>query len=151
MSEEPTTGSGASEIQPRLPVARNVKRPLAANADAPWKARRLVARAGEHLPHRLVDRATLVASELVSNAVEHGSREAESIWFGVSADEDELTITVADRGPSTAAPATKTRRHRMSHYGLQILRQMADRWNIDAGPRWTVSATFTRRSPTTAT
>ncbi|WP_436789901.1 ATP-binding protein [Yinghuangia sp. YIM S10712] len=102
-------------------------------ADAPESAGIARAHVAElltthHLPH-LVDDATLLVSELVTNALRHGIGKPElSLGLGGSA----LRIEVTDLGPGLPYPRTAEPEDK-SGRGLWLVQLLANRWGFT---RW---------------
>jgi anti-sigma regulatory factor (Ser/Thr protein kinase) len=98
---------------------------------APTTARRLVAATlgDAGCPPELIDRAVLVGSELVTNAVLHGHGAPR---MRLSARADRARLSVYDSGPgvprSAASPEAPT--HDRSGRGLMIVGDQADRWGV---------------------
>ena len=86
----------------------------------------------------------LVASELATNAVEHGGGPYE---VSVSRRDGVVRLAVADRGrgrPLVVSPST----HRESGRGIAIVQTLADRWGVDdAGGGKVVWAEFDASAP----
>lgn len=79
-----------------------------------------------------VDTATLLASELVANAVVHGSRRRGST-IRVDAnvhDDDRLRIEVTDSGSGFDPDEALSRRG----FGLRLVRDLASRWGAEQAP-----------------
>lgn len=110
---------------------------LRADRSAPRRARRLVRRVAEGLPSELVERAELAVSELVSNAVLHGSRPGATLNVMAGVQDGRLRVEVADRGPGPHAAS-----QRLGGYGLEIVHRVSDTVIIDRGPAWRVVAEF---------
>ena len=78
-----------------------------------------------------VDTATLLASELVSNAVLHGSRrKGSTIKVDARAEEDRLRVEVTDTGPGFDPGEALTRRG----FGLRLVRDLSARWGAEQSP-----------------
>ena len=134
--DRPSTASGIS----RRLQSRRVQRLLVASAGAPAEARRLVVTLGTGLPAELVERAELAVSELVTNAVIHGSQPAAIVTLVVKASAGRLIVDVADSG-RRLGPATDG----TGGYGLDIVDQVADSVTVDTSGPWRVVAAFTPR------
>ena len=76
------------------------------------------------------DDVLLMVSELMTNAVEHGSRPGEPILLSVSIARRLLRVTVTDR---IVAPPVLRRVSAdcIDGRGLWIIDQLADRWGVD--------------------
>jgi anti-sigma regulatory factor (Ser/Thr protein kinase) len=80
-----------------------------------------------------LDDATLLTSELVTNAVRHaGHAEEEPIEVTVSVDERSLRVTVTDRGPGFDPDALDARSGE-GGWGLDLVRRLSSRWGVDRG------------------
>jgi anti-sigma regulatory factor (Ser/Thr protein kinase) len=86
--------------------------------------------------------ASMVASELVSNAVAHG---AAPIELALQYDEDEVTVEVTDGDARTNDVHLRAFDHQgTGGYGLRIVALLADRWGTSPLPSGkTVWATIT--------
>jgi anti-sigma regulatory factor (Ser/Thr protein kinase) len=93
-------------------------------------------------PPRLDDRhedARLAISEVVTNAVQHGSppsREA-VVRLVIEADEDRLLVEVEQSAPLFEAPAVglaSTDGLSAHGHGLRLVTALADAWGVKAGP-----------------
>jgi anti-sigma regulatory factor (Ser/Thr protein kinase) len=110
---------------------------LEASADAPKLARRAVTNALARWESDRRDAALLVISELVTNAVRHGTRGRE----------DRISLQVRRRGCTTRIEVTDPRAHggaiadgsvggeqQRSGWGLPIVAELTDRWGVERGP-----------------
>jgi anti-sigma regulatory factor (Ser/Thr protein kinase) len=88
-----------------------------------------------------IDRALLVLSELVTNAVIHGTG---PISVDLAIDDELILVRVTDHGGGTVAlrhPA----RDEPGGRGLLIVDELAEQWNVEHGPgRTTVWAQLLR-------
>jgi anti-sigma regulatory factor (Ser/Thr protein kinase) len=79
-----------------------------------------------------LDELTLMVSELVTNAVRHGSPEPDG-HIGLRLDEDKefLRVVVTDGGGSFAFdPGSVEDANRNEHFGLLFVDRLADRWGL---------------------
>ncbi|HET9672290.1 MAG TPA: ATP-binding protein [Actinomycetota bacterium] len=83
-----------------------------------------------------LDTATLLASELVSNAVLHGTRRrGGTIRVGAWMADERIHIEVTDRGPGFDRDEALTR----PGFGLRLVRDLSAGWGADRRPDgWTV-------------
>jgi anti-sigma regulatory factor (Ser/Thr protein kinase) len=71
--------------------------------------------------------ALLVASELVTNAISHGSRPGDSIGVQYKLEADRLSIVVRDAARARRAPVSLTAdEHRPAGRGLNIVERLAE-------------------------
>jgi anti-sigma regulatory factor (Ser/Thr protein kinase) len=106
---------------------------LRAVPDAPSHARRATGRALADYDARIVDTATLLVSELVSNSVRHAGLSSEDrILLDIAAGPSHIRVTVTDDGPgfefTRALPSTDLD----SGWGLYVLQQLSDRCGLSA-------------------
>ncbi len=81
------------------------------------------------MPGGLVERARLLASELVTNSVRHvGAGPAAPISVTVDLDDDRLRVAVDDVGSGDVRMRGLDDRRDGGGYGLFIVDAMADRW-----------------------
>jgi len=106
---------------------------LDSNAGAPGRARVAIRGWSQHMlmePFRRYALELLV-SELVSNAVQHGTACVEQpINLAASLDGGEITITVTDRGVGSPPRMGPSRGARGGH-GLRIVDRESRRWGVD--------------------
>ena len=82
---------------------------------------------------QVLDEATLLTSELVTNAVRHAGHSAEDpIEVTVSVDERSLRVIVGDRGPGFD-PDEVDARSDEGGWGLDLVRKLSSRWGVDRG------------------
>jgi anti-sigma regulatory factor (Ser/Thr protein kinase) len=131
---------GASYPPDRRPPAANGARragdlqvTLEHDMSAPWRARTAIRAWSEHLllePFRRYALELLV-SETVTNAVRHAeASEPAPISVAASFDEDEILVTVTDRGCG-ALPRMRIPRIARGGYGLYMVDRESRRWGVD--------------------
>ena len=99
--------------------------------DAGARARLLLSRwFGRILETDELDRAKLIASELVNNAVIHGKG---TIRLQTNFDDDRLLIEVTDEGEGFEHVARKVPFERLSGRGLSLVDAEASRWGVHEG------------------
>lgn len=99
--------------------------------EAPGQARRLLVQwVGDELEPEELERAKLVASELMNNAVLHGDG---TIEFQVDLDEHRLQIEVIDEGHGFEHVVREIPFENLSGRGLTIVDAEASRWGIHEG------------------
>ena len=80
-----------------------------------------------------LDELVLMVSEIVSNAVRHGSPEADgNIGLRLEGDQDALRVVVTDGGRVFALDPGSIDPDRDESFGLLLVDKLADRW----GPAW---------------
>jgi anti-sigma regulatory factor (Ser/Thr protein kinase) len=107
---------------------------LAADVTQIAVARRYVrAELGDRVPADVLADLQLIASELVTNAVEHG--DAPSIRLGVECDADVASVWVHSDGPSPNVGPVETWQvageDAITGRGLGIVRRLADEVDVD--------------------
>lgn len=117
---------------------------LDADADAPTRARHAAAAALRSWPAERRDATLLVISELVTNAVRHGSAGVhDRVGLNLRRRGETLRIEVVDArarggGVEDAARQETARRGRdggqRSGWGLPIVAELTDRWGVERGP-----------------
>ncbi|HLI01569.1 MAG TPA: ATP-binding protein [Acidimicrobiales bacterium] len=107
--------------------------------------RRFVREIVERAPCRVeVDRAVLLASELVANAALHANSEEVRVHVAVAADGVRIAVTDEDPqpfSPRRAAPDDTSGR------GMQLVDRLSDGWGMDYFQRSQKSVWFHLRSP----
>lgn len=74
-----------------------------------------------------LQRAELVTSEIVTNAIRHGSVGShEDIDIEITADSSALAVTVCDRGPAFEPPAAAPGEQQVGGFGLHIAMTLAE-------------------------
>jgi anti-sigma regulatory factor (Ser/Thr protein kinase) len=82
-----------------------------------------------------LDALRLGVSELVTNAVQHGSPSNETIDIALQLRSDAIRVTVTQSGPAFDRPDQPAPRLGGARgYGLPLLEALSDRWDVDAGP-----------------
>lgn len=112
---------------------------LFATADAPALARRAAGAALAHWAQERRDAALLVVSELVTNAVRHGSADpSDRVALRVRRHGGATRVEVTDQrardgtlGDPDDAPLDGTRKR--SGWGLPIVAELTDRWGVERG------------------
>jgi anti-sigma regulatory factor (Ser/Thr protein kinase) len=78
-----------------------------------------------------LQRAELIISELVTNAVRHGSRPGETVHIELSTQGGQLEGCVSDHGPPFTPLARLPDEGATGGFGLHIVQQLAATWQID--------------------
>lgn len=107
---------------------RSARVALSFQPEAARKARSIVRAVGDGLTADLLDDAELLASELVTNAVQHGSPVIE---LDVAAGASSLTVRVADGGVALPAQRRRPARDEPRGRGLRLVEQMAADWGVE--------------------
>jgi len=102
--------------------------------DAPAQARASVRELAPELGRARTDDATLLVSELVTNAVKYGPEEGE-IRLIVARDGAHTRFTVHDpgAGPLPEMRPANTPPHQGGGHGLRLVDMVADRWGVERG------------------
>ena len=101
---------------------------LPVSADAPAEARNVVREAAPS--PNVVPKATLLASEIVSNAVRHaGLTREDTIGFALEVQEGSLRVGVSDDGPGFEKPENPVDRGD-GGFGLAMVERLSDRWGV---------------------
>jgi anti-sigma regulatory factor (Ser/Thr protein kinase) len=94
-------------------------------------ARRAVERALAGRDGTLVEKAVLLTSELVTNAVRHaGLSPNDEISLDIAPRPGIVRITVADEGSGFQIWGGRQSRDLGSGWGLHLVRQLSDRWGV---------------------
>jgi anti-sigma regulatory factor (Ser/Thr protein kinase) len=111
----------------------NVEYRLSWEAESSRTARQLASDFAEDwLPKMEVEKLALMVSEVVTNAVKHGSPEADgNIGLRIEGDQDALRVVVTDGGHDFAFdPGSIEDSDRNEHFGLLLVDRLADRWGL---------------------
>lgn len=112
-------------------VDRSLEVELPRDASAPGRARCLIAQLGASaLDGGELDRAKVVVSELVSNAVLHGQGK---ITLRASVDPDRLWIDVIDQGSGFERVVRELSFEDLHGRGLMIVDAETSRWGVHEG------------------
>ena len=93
-------------------------------------ARRFMLEALANVPHEVVDRATLIVSELATNAVQHAQT---GFVINVERTDSEISVEVLDSGVGEPTVRTASR-DEASGRGLKIVDVLADEWGVRPTP-----------------
>src|SRR5260221_4981584 len=111
-----------------LPVVAELSIRVAGGPDAPAEARKALRRLHSELPPELLQAVVLLASELVSNAVQHAN--ADAIPIRVEVMRTHVHVEVADEGagfiPDPRRPGPGT----TGGWGLHLVDELASRWGV---------------------
>jgi anti-sigma regulatory factor (Ser/Thr protein kinase) len=78
-----------------------------------------------------LDELILMVSEVVSNAVRHGSPEPDgNIGLRLEGDQDALRVVVTDGGEDFGIDPGSVEDARNGHFGLLFVDRLADRWGL---------------------
>src|SRR4029453_7660205 len=78
-----------------------------------------------------LDELVLMVSEVVSNAVRHGSPETDgNIGLRLEGDQDALRVVVTDGGEHFAFDPGSVQDATNGHFGLRFVDRLADRWGL---------------------
>jgi anti-sigma regulatory factor (Ser/Thr protein kinase) len=106
---------------------------LLLDAKAPAAARAIVgARLRDKLPAATFDRAQLLTSELVSNAVLHSDVAADAILvFRLEVAQSVVRLEVEDPGHRGAVAPRPPDHERGGGFGLNLVQQLSERWGLE--------------------
>lgn len=109
---------------------------LPADAKAPAVAREEIAGAVSGvLPPERLDALRIAVSEVVTNAVRHGSVREQTIGIDLAVKPDFIRVTVTQEEPAFRRPAAPTPSPSgEGGFGLPLLEALSDRWDVDPGP-----------------
>jgi anti-sigma regulatory factor (Ser/Thr protein kinase) len=105
---------------------------LERTSDAPRQARESVRNLSAFIGADRVDDATLLVSELVTNAVKYGP-EHEAIKLIVASDEDRTRFTVHDLGFGPLPEMRELDDPAPGGHGLRLVDALADGWGTERG------------------
>jgi anti-sigma regulatory factor (Ser/Thr protein kinase) len=132
---------------PAQELPHSFARSFAPDLSAPAAARRALQRLSGYVDDDLVERGRLVVTELVTNSVRHAGLTAAQIDLLVSARRDLLRLEVIDDGAGFDPAATRPEPARADGgWGLGIVAQLTDRWEVDLGDSTRVWCELTSRT-----
>ena len=123
--------SAPPRAEPREPSFDTV---VVTGRDAPGAARRAFSDFCQGLPEGVTRAGSLLLSEVVTNAVLHGSIDAAStiaLHFATSG--DVLQVEVSDDGPGFDGAPREQIADAESGWGLHLVDTMAESWGVDEG------------------
>jgi anti-sigma regulatory factor (Ser/Thr protein kinase) len=124
--DQSLTGLASAEGNGRVAVRENLALRLPGGADAPARARRELTRLRTDLDTPVADTLRLLITELVSNAVRHAA--AENVSLKVLVARQAVFTEVTDNGPGFDPSDPDA--SRANHWGLLLVRRLADRWGV---------------------
>ncbi len=104
---------------------------LPAHARSVAVARSLVRHLHGLITDDQVDRAEIIMSELVTNAIRHGSDSSGYVQVEVTADGGALRASVTDHGPAFSVPLGPPRLDQTGGFGLYIVGQLTSVYRIE--------------------
>ena len=95
-------------------------------------------------PSQVIDDALIVLSEMIANAVSHGSPDPEGrMELSWAIHDDLLELSVSDAGVGASLKPVDFDEDSLSGRGLSIIRRVADRWWVDLDNGTRVNAELT--------
>ena len=119
-------GVASSDGDGHPAVRENLALRLSGGPEAPARARRELSRLRADIDPPLAETLRLLVTELVSNAVRHAG--AENVSLKVLVARQAVFTEVTDNGPGFAPPEPDAARP--NHWGLFLVRRLADRWGV---------------------
>lgn len=112
---------------------------LPSSPQAIRSARQALDRLALDVGERKLEELRLLVSEVVTNALRHGSRGAED-WIGlrVRSEDDRVHVEVTDAGEGFEARVREARPDATGGWGLYLVERLAERWGVERGERTTV-------------
>jgi len=104
---------------------------LPSDASAPAAARASLAELAGELPADLLRNLSLVATELVTNALLHAGVADPAPTMSVAMTPSQVTLTVHDRGASFDLDAVFKQPGPSGGWGLRLVDSLVDRWRIE--------------------
>jgi anti-sigma regulatory factor (Ser/Thr protein kinase) len=102
---------------------------LALDVRSPAAARHVIDGLADGMPAEVVERFRIVASELVTNALRHGTVSDRVRMVG-SVDRDGVRLQVLAWDPRLATLEARPDEAGLSRWGLFLIDRMADRWGV---------------------
>lgn len=135
-SEVVAVAEPVSREFPQQRVSEGCRRELVLVSElaAPARARAALRAflASDRLPARKLFDLQLLVSELVSNAVRHGSRGGDSISILYERREGDHRVAVTNADDTDAVPVARPPSiRRLSGYGLRVVERLSDEWGAD--------------------
>jgi two-component sensor histidine kinase len=124
--DQPLTGLASADGDRHAAVRANLALRLSGGSDAPARARRELTRLQTDLDPPLAETLRLLVTELVSNAVRHAA--AEDVSLKVLVARKAVFTEVTDNGPGFDPGQADA--SRANHWGLFLVRRLADRWGV---------------------
>ena len=98
-------------------------------------ARNVVRSLRPYLLDERSDRLELILSEVVTNAIRHGSPDPDdAVEVELSTTAGSLSGSVLDQGPTFTPPGPPTEIDQIGGFGLHIVAQLAESWSIESAP-----------------
>jgi anti-sigma regulatory factor (Ser/Thr protein kinase) len=131
------SGGDQIYIQEHQPAA--ITRHFAAEPSAAPAARRALETLLWNLDDTEFQVTALLMTELIANGVEHSGTGAQgAVRLDVTLTDSLIRIQVSDGGPGFV-PAARTADSPLdSHWGLHLVEELADRWEVEASPHTSV-------------
>ena len=129
-----------------LPVQRLLDLRLSVAPDAPSAARHAIVDALASIaPKRLVADVSLLASELVTNAVSHaGLEDSHKICVTLRLAGSSVRLEVANPGTGGTVALRNPSVDGLGGFGLQLVAALSSRWGVERHPSTSVWAEFDR-------
>ena len=117
---------------------------LPSDPSAPAHARATVRELGGTLSSSLVERLSLVASELVTNALRHAVAADPAPRLTVALEPDQVVLSVSDQGSLFDPTSRAGEPGPDGGFGLPLVDSIADRWRVESVPTTRVVCEFDR-------
>jgi anti-sigma regulatory factor (Ser/Thr protein kinase) len=136
MGKTPSMGWSPGGVKrPLRPGAQRREADLPATSEAPQLARRLVREAlVGALPVEFVHEATLLASEITTNGIQHGEDGPLHLSVDVDREGGCVQVAVTNPGPGFDPASLNSKGDPEHGRGLRIVEALADRWGVERGP-----------------
>ena len=124
-------------ISPTVDSIQEVRLPP--TPEAPNKARRVVKDSLSGAPEEILEAATLLVSELVTNSIRHsGVAPHDSVLLRIAKRPSGIRIEVADWGRGFKIQPRSIPLDQAGGWGLPLVARLAERWGVQTGPPTTV-------------